>query len=91
MDFAVRNTHDYCMEHSMRLNPKKGKEMVVNFMGNPNTMYSCSYMYLYWENKTYKLKRSIPGEARFINLSRVNRTARQKIELLNISIDLLGV
>ena len=23
LDFAVRDTHNYCMEHSMRLNPKK--------------------------------------------------------------------
>ena len=23
LDFAVRDTHNYCMGHSMRLNPKK--------------------------------------------------------------------
>ena len=26
------------IEHSMTFNPKKCKEMVVNFMGNPNTI-----------------------------------------------------
>ena len=26
------------MEHSMRLNPRNCKEMVVNFMENPNTI-----------------------------------------------------
>ena len=30
---------------------------------------------------THKLKRSIPSEARYINLSRVNRTARQRLKL----------
>ena len=38
LDFAVRDIHDYCTEHKMKLNPKKCKEMVFNFMKNPNTV-----------------------------------------------------
>ena len=38
LGFAVKDVHNYCMEHSMRLNPKKCKDMVVNFMGNLNTI-----------------------------------------------------
>ena len=38
LDFAVRDIHDYCTEHKMKLNPKKCKEMVLNFMKNPNTL-----------------------------------------------------
>ena len=38
LKFAVRDIHNYCIEHSMRLNSQKCKEMVVNFMGNPNTI-----------------------------------------------------
>ena len=44
LDFAVRDMHNYCMEHSMGLNPKKCKEMVVNFMGNPNTIMKPLYI-----------------------------------------------
>ena len=41
LDFAVRDVHNYCTEHSMRVNPKNCKEMVVNFVykkpnGNKN-------------------------------------------------------
>ena len=32
------------MEHSMRLNPRNCKEMVVNFMGNPNTIMRPLYI-----------------------------------------------
>ena len=35
LDFAVRDIHKYCIEHSMRLNPRKCKEMVVNFKRKP--------------------------------------------------------
>ena len=38
LDFAVRDIHDYCTEHKMKLNPKKCEEMVFNFMKNPNTV-----------------------------------------------------
>ena len=38
LDFAVRDIHDYCTEHKMKLNPKKYKEMVFNFMKNLNTV-----------------------------------------------------
>ena len=38
LDFAVRDIHDYCTDHKMKLNPKKCKEMVSNFMKNPNTL-----------------------------------------------------
>ena len=34
LDFAVRDIHDYCTEHKMKLKPKKCKEMVFNFMKN---------------------------------------------------------
>ena len=44
LDFAVRDIHNYCMEHIMGLNPKKCKEMVVNFMGNPNTIMKPLYI-----------------------------------------------
>ena len=32
------------MEHSMRLNPRNCMEMVVNFMGNPNTIMRPLYI-----------------------------------------------
>ena len=35
---------NYCKEHSMRLNPRNCKEMVVNFMGNPNTIMRPLYI-----------------------------------------------
>ena len=38
LDFAVRDIYDYCTEHKMKLNPKKCKEMVFNFMTNLNTV-----------------------------------------------------
>ena len=45
LDFAVRpDIHHNCIKHSMRLNPKKCKEMVVNFMGNPNTIMRPLYV-----------------------------------------------
>ena len=44
LDFAVKDVHNYCMEHSMRLNPEKCKEMVVNFMANPNTIMRPLYI-----------------------------------------------
>ena len=48
LDFAIRDIHNYCIEHSMRHNPQKCKEMVMNFMGNPNTIRRP----LYIENQT---------------------------------------
>ena len=35
LGLTVRDMHDYCIDHSMKLNLKTCKEMVVNFMGNP--------------------------------------------------------
>ena len=35
---VVREIHDYCIEHKMKLNPKKCKEMYVNFMKNSITV-----------------------------------------------------
>ena len=32
LEEVVRETHDYCMEHEMKLNPKKCREMYLNFM-----------------------------------------------------------
>ena len=34
---VVREIHDYCIEHMMKLNPKKCKEMYINFMTNSIT------------------------------------------------------
>ena len=38
LDIVVREIHDYCIEHKMKLNPQKCKEMYVNFMKNSITM-----------------------------------------------------
>ena len=32
LDLAVREIYDYCIEHKMKLSPKKCKEMYINFM-----------------------------------------------------------
>ena len=37
LDLVVREVHDYCIEHKMKLNPKQCKEMYVNFMTNSVT------------------------------------------------------
>ena len=37
LDIVVREIHDYCIEHKMKLNPKKCKEMYVDFMKNSIT------------------------------------------------------
>ena len=37
LDVVVREIHDYCIEHRMKLNPQKCKEMYVNFMKNSIT------------------------------------------------------
>ena len=37
LDVVVREIHDYCIEHKMKVNPKKCKEMYVNFMKNSIT------------------------------------------------------
>ena len=37
LDVVVREIHNYCLEHKMKLNPKKCKEMYVNFMKNTIT------------------------------------------------------
>ena len=34
LDLVVHEIHDYCIEHKMKLNPKKCKEMYINFMMN---------------------------------------------------------
>ena len=36
LDIVVRDIHEYCISHKMRLNPKKCKEMVINFIANPS-------------------------------------------------------
>ena len=38
MDLVAREIQQYCMDHKMKLNPKKCKEMFVNFMTNPNIL-----------------------------------------------------
>ena len=35
---AVRDTHNFCIEHKMKLNPLKSKEMLINFMKYPNNI-----------------------------------------------------
>ena len=37
LDIVVREIHDYCIEHKMKLNPKKCKEMYIDFMKNSIT------------------------------------------------------
>ena len=37
LDVVVIKIHDYCIEYKMKLNPKKCKEMYVNFMKNSIT------------------------------------------------------
>ena len=37
LDLVVREIKDYCIEHKMKLNPKKCKEMYINFMKNSVT------------------------------------------------------
>ena len=37
LDLVVREIHDYCIEHKMKLNPEKCKEMCINFMTNSVT------------------------------------------------------
>ena len=37
LGIVVREIHDYCIEHKMKLNPKKCKEMYVDFMKNSIT------------------------------------------------------
>jgi len=37
LDLVVREIQDYCMEHKMKINPKKCKEMDINFMKNSVT------------------------------------------------------
>ena len=38
MDLVAREIQQYCMDQKMKLNPKKCKEMFVNFMTNPNIL-----------------------------------------------------
>ena len=38
LDLAVRDTHSFCIDHKMKLNPRKCKEMLMNFMEYPNTV-----------------------------------------------------
>ena len=38
LDVVVREIHDYCIEHKMKLNPKKCKEMYVKFMKNSRSI-----------------------------------------------------
>ena len=35
---AVRDTHLFCIDRKMKLNPRRCKEMQVNFMEYPNTV-----------------------------------------------------
>ncbi len=36
LNFAVSDIHEFANEHKMKLNPKKCKEMLINFLHNPN-------------------------------------------------------
>jgi hypothetical protein len=38
MDLVARKIQQYCMDHKMKLNPKKCREMFVNFMTNPSIL-----------------------------------------------------
>ena len=44
LDLAVRDTHSFCSDHKMRLNPLKCKEMLINFMEYPNTVIPPIYI-----------------------------------------------
>lgn len=33
---AVADVHNFAMEHNMKLNPTKSKEMLINFLRSPN-------------------------------------------------------
>ena len=37
LDLVVRGIHEYCIEHKIKLNPKKCNEMYINFMTNSVT------------------------------------------------------
>ena len=37
LDIVAREIHDYCLEHKMKLNPKKCKELYIDFMKNSIT------------------------------------------------------
>lgn len=36
LNVAVNDIHNFSIEHNMKLNPKKCKEMLINFMQNDN-------------------------------------------------------
>ena len=36
LNVAVNDIHEFSIEHNMKLNPKKSKEMLINFMQNDN-------------------------------------------------------
>ena len=57
LDEAVREIHEYCISHRMKLNPKKCKKMVVNFIANPSTVIrpTCTENQAVETVKTYKL------------------------------------
>ena len=38
LDLVVRGIHQYCINHNMKLNPKKCKDVIINFTQNPNTV-----------------------------------------------------
>ena len=38
LDLAVRDTHSFCIDRKMKLNPRKCKEMLINFKEYPNTV-----------------------------------------------------
>jgi len=59
LDIAVRDIHEYCINHRMKLNRKKCKAMVINFMANPNTVMRpvCIGNQVVEAVKTYKLLR----------------------------------
>lgn len=59
LDIAVGDIHKYYISHRMKLNPKKCREMVINFMANPNTVMRpiCIGNQVVETVKTYKLLR----------------------------------
>ena len=38
LDLFVRDTHSFCIDHKMKLNPRRCKEMLMNFMEYPNSV-----------------------------------------------------
>jgi len=48
LNLAVSDTHNFCIEHKMKSNPQKCKEMLINFMKYPNNTGCPKSSFLYF-------------------------------------------